>query len=95
LFNTAGLTRPAFQKKEVALMTRILLVLSVAAVMAAMLVASAMPAFAAPSCEGLKAYNGQHRAHSNADDRGDVEQGVKHYDKEVACYAEEPPGEGQ
>ena len=76
-------------------MRRILLVLTVALVMAAMLVASAMPAFAAPNCEGLKAYNGQHRAHSNADDRGDVAQGEKHFNKEVACDANVPPGEGQ
>jgi hypothetical protein len=39
--------------------------------------------------------SGQHRAHSNADDRGDVEQGEKHYNKEVACDDDVPPGEGQ
>jgi hypothetical protein len=83
-------------------MKRIFSVLAVTALMAGMLVASAMPAFAAPNCEGLKAYNGQHRAHSNADDRfaktGDPkyqELSDKHYDKEVDCYDETPPGEGQ
>jgi hypothetical protein len=72
--------------------------------MMAMVVASSMPAFASPNCEGRGAPHpsGQHRAHSNADDRfaetGDskyLELSDKHHDKEVACDAEVPPGEGQ
>lgn len=72
--------------------------------MAAMMVAMAMPAFAAPNCEGRGTPHpsGQQRAHSNADDKfletGDskyVEQSDKHYDKEVACDDEVSPGEGQ
>jgi hypothetical protein len=80
----------------------IVMLVVMALVMVAMMLASTLPVFAAPSCEGLKAYNGQHRAHSNADDKfnetGDpkyLELSDKHYDKEVACYDDVPPGEGQ
>jgi hypothetical protein len=81
-------------------MTRIFSVLAVTALMVAMLVASAMPAFAAPNCEGFKdgptkKLNGQHRAHNNAADRGDVDQDLKHSDKEGACLGDVPPGEAQ
>jgi hypothetical protein len=88
-------------------MRRILLVLTVALVMAAMLVASAMPAFAAPNCEGFKdgstkELNGQHRAHNNAFDKffetqdpKYSEQDDKHRAKEGACIDDVPPGEGQ
>jgi hypothetical protein len=83
-------------------MRRIVMLVVVALVMAAMMLVSTLPVFAAPNCEGLKDYNGQHRAHSNADDRfyetGDskyLELSAKHYDKEVDCYADVPPGEGQ
>jgi hypothetical protein len=78
-------------------MRRIISLVVVALIMAAMMVAMAMPAFAAPNCEGRAAPHpsGQHRAHSNADDRGDVKQGEKHFNKEVACDANVPPGEGQ
>jgi hypothetical protein len=81
---------------------RIVMLVVVALVMAAMMLASTLPVFAAPSCEGLQDYNGQHRAHSNAEDRfaetGDskyLELSEKHYNKEVACYEDVPPGEGQ
>jgi hypothetical protein len=81
---------------------RIVMLVVVALVMAAMMLASVLPVFAAPSCEGLQDYNGQHRAHGNADDKfletGDSkykELSDKHYDKEVDCYDDVPPGEGQ
>jgi hypothetical protein len=69
----------------------------VALVMAAMMLASVLPVFAAPNCEGRTTPHpsGQHRAHSNADDRGDAVQGQKHTAKEGACIADVPPGEGQ
>jgi hypothetical protein len=77
-------------------MRRFLFVVTAAVVMAAMMVAMAMPAFAAPNCAGRAGPHpsGQHRAHSNADDRGDVAQGEKHRNKEGACAAGVPPGEG-
>ena len=71
-------------------MGRIIMMVTVWLVLAAMMLAMAMPTFAAPSC-GL----GQHRAHSNADHRGDTAQGEKHVDKEFDCLGEDPPGEGQ
>jgi hypothetical protein len=78
-------------------MRRIVLLVVVALVMATTMLASALPVFAAPNCEGRGSPHpsGQHRAHSNADDRGDVEQSDKHYNKEVACDDDVPPGEGQ
>ena len=86
-------------------MKRIITVLAVTALMAAMVVVTAMPAFAAPNCEGIDEggqRTGQHRAHSNADDKflatGEskyLELSDKHYDKEVDCDADLPPGEGQ
>jgi hypothetical protein len=70
---------------------RILFVLSVALVMVAMLMASAMPAFAQipppPNCE-----RGQGQAASNARDRGDFAQFEKHGTKAFACFFGVPPG---
>ena len=71
-------------------MRRIVMLVVVALVMAAMMLAMAMPAFAAPSCG-----SGQHRAHTNAEARGDVEQDAKHSAKEGACNSDVHPGEGQ
>ena len=75
-------------------MKRIISVLAVVALMAAMLVVAAAPAFAAPNCG-----DGQHRAHTIADGKfnetGDpkyLAQGDKHFFKEGACYAGDPPG---
>ena len=83
-------------------MRRMVMLVVVALVMAAMMLASTLPVFAAPNCEGLQDYNGQHRAHGNADDKfletGDPkykELSDKHYNKEVDCYEDVPPGEGQ
>lgn len=101
LYNPVGLITPPTNNGG-ALMRRLLVVVTAAVVMAAMMVTMAMPAFTAPNCEGLKDNNGQHRAHSNADDRfletGDSkysELSEKHYNKEVDCYDGVPPGEGQ
>jgi len=87
---------------------RIVMLVVVALVMAAMMLASTLPVFAAPNCEGLKdgsstkELNGQHRAHNNAADKfnetGDPkyqEQDFKHNDKEGDCLDDVPPGEGQ
>jgi hypothetical protein len=81
-------------------MRRIVMLVVVVLVITAMMLASALPVFAAPNCEGskdgsTKELNGQHRAHNNAADRGDLEQDAKHSAKEGACIADVPPGEGQ
>jgi hypothetical protein len=81
-------------------MRRIVMLVVVVLVIAAMMLASALPVFAAPNCEGFKdgstkELNGQHRAHNNAADRGDLEQDAKHSAKEGACLDDLPPGEGQ
>ena len=68
-------------------MRRIISVLTVMAIMAAMLAATVTPAFAEPSCEG-----GQFRASKNADERGDWDQVVKHFGKAFACFVDVPPG---
>jgi hypothetical protein len=80
---------------------RIVMLVVVALVMAAMMLASTLPVFAAPNCEGIQEgskVTGQHRAHNNAFDRGDFEQDEKHNDKhndkERACTDDLPPGEG-
>ena len=67
---------------------RIIAVLSVMALMAAMLVVTAAPAFA--DCD-----QGQSRATFNAFQRGDADLGFKHDDKWLDCATgSEPPGEG-
>jgi hypothetical protein len=81
-------------------MRRIVMMVVVALVIAVMMLAMAIPVFAAPNCEGFKdgstkELNGQHRAHNNAADRGDLEQDAKHSAKEGACLDDLPPGEGQ
>jgi len=85
-------------------MKRIVMLVVVALVMAAMMLASTLPVFAAPNCEGIQVgskLTGQHRAHNNAGDKfaetGALkysEQDEKHNDKERACDADVPPGEG-
>ena len=70
-------------------MRRILLLLTVALVMAAMMLAMAMPTFAAPNCE-----HGQGQALGNAVDRGDVA-GIAKHQENIDDFSEGlPPGEG-
>jgi hypothetical protein len=78
-------------------MRRIISVLTVMAIMVAMVVAMAMPAFAQipppPNCE-----SGQFRAALNkldADGPRDFGQFLKHGGKAIDCLRGNPPGEGQ
>jgi hypothetical protein len=72
--------------KEVAPMKRTLLLVTVALVMAAMMVATAAPALGVPpNCE-----RGQLQALSNANDRNDA----KHQENLDDCEEGLPPGEG-
>ncbi len=79
------------------MLKRIVLGFAVIALMVAMLVASAMPAFAQPFPPGNppQCEKGQHRAHINAFERGDFDQVLKHINKESRCSLGLPPGEGQ
>jgi hypothetical protein len=74
-------------------MRRIITLIVVALVMAAMMVAIAMPVMAIenepPRCE-----EGQRQAWRKAIDRGDQDQQDKHFDKARACSLGEPPGKG-
>ena len=58
---------------------------------AAMMVASAPPVFALEGgCQ-----NGQDQAWLNAWFKDNDEQTLKHLDKMIDCYLDQPPGEGQ
>ncbi len=83
--------QPASSEERGLRVKRIFSLLAVTALMVAMLVATAMPAFAQipppPNCE-----RGQQRAAQNALDRGDFAQVQKHGTREFACFLEVPPG---
>ena len=87
-------------------MRRIMLVVTVALVMAAMMLASAMPAFAVANenasdvGEGFSThtcYHGQDNAAyapGISDENFNEELHLKHVSKRNACFAGNPPGEG-
>ena len=70
-------------------MGRIIMMVTVWLVLAAMMLAMAMPTFAAPNCE-----HGQGLALSNAIARGD-DAGIAEYEENISdCSRGLPPGEG-
>jgi len=74
------------------MMKRIFAVLAVAALMAAMLVASALPAFADPTHTTPKCAEGQLTAALNVNDLKNVENFLRHVDYFLECYSGDPPG---
>ena len=78
-------------------MRRIVSLVTMGVVMAALMAALAAPAFAQglpkepppPNCE-----KGQHIAHTKAFERFDLDREEKLFEKEFACFIGEPPGEG-